>query len=347
MNSMRILAIESSCDDTSVALVEGRGEYVQIIKEANASQIDAHKIFGGVIPEVAARKHVEAIIPLLSEVYDKNNRPDAIAATCGPGLITSILVGCETAKTISALENIPFISVNHIEGHIYANWILENQNEKSRIKSIQFPALALIVSGGHTELILLESHINYKKLGSTRDDAAGECFDKVAKLLGFDYPGGPKISMLAENGNENAVKLPRPMFNSDDYDFSFSGLKTAALYFINDNPATKIDKKKLADFCASFEQSIVDVLNKKCVQAAKKYSVKSVLLAGGVAANTKLRLELKNSILENTQALFYCPPIAYCMDNAGMIGTVAYFKARNNQFTNWKDIKADPQWEIG
>lgn len=332
MKPLRILGIESSCDDTSIALVEGNGENVRILKEASKSQIDIHKEFGGVVPEVAARAHSEMIMPLLKQVYSKKNPPDAIAVTSGPGLATALMVGVETARTLSFATGIPLISVNHIEGHMYSNWINSTP--------IQFPALCLVVSGGHTELILMKKHLSFKKLGATRDDAAGEAFDKAAKLLGFEYPGGPKISRAATDGNVNAIKFPRPMLSEPGYEFSFAGLKTSALYYVQKHPSLSV-----ADFCASYEQAIVDVLFGKTVRAAKEFKVKSVLLCGGVAANKKLRATLEHEVAE-LGLQFSAPPIPLCMDNAAMIATAGYFKARAKIYTPWQKISANPQWEL-
>ncbi len=343
---MRILAVESSCDDTSVALMEGRGTQVRVLKETARSQIDIHALYGGVVPEVAARAHAEVMVPLLAHIFSKRNPPDVIAVTVGPGLVTSLVVGIEAVRVLSALTGIPLIAVNHIEGHVYSNWIQEKARRGTPIK---FPALCLVVSGGHTELILMKDHLRYKKIGATRDDAAGEAFDKVAKLLGLEYPGGPKIAARAARGRRDAVRLPRPMLTHHSYEFSFAGLKTAALYYIQDNPAlTKPKSKKLrADFCASFEQAIVDVLVTKTIRAAQQYSVKSVLLSGGVAGNVHLRESLDNTIKKNlSNVTYHVPPIKYCMDNAAMIGAAGYFKARAKKFTRWEKIQADPQWEI-
>lgn len=355
---MKILAIETSCDDTSIALIEGHDESITLLKEAHASQIDVHKIYGGVVPEVAARKHTEVMSLLLTEIFDKQNPPDAIAVTAGPGLLTSLLVGVETAKTISALTHIPIIRVNHMEGHIYSNWV-------DREKAPEFPILALIVSGGHTELVLMESHCTFQKIGETVDDAAGECFDKVGKLIGLEYPGGPKISKLAEDGNPEAIQLPRPMIDSDNLNFSFSGLKTAAKIYIEKHQHVILTTKEegsredsigtgslvprddatTEDFCASLEQAIVEVLVSKTLRAIKQHSPKTVILGGGVAANKKLRETLAATITQ-TDAQFIAPHIPYCMDNAAMIGAAGYFTSQHSTPTKWQDLTADPVWEL-
>ncbi len=347
---MKILGIESSCDDTSVALVEITDDKIEILAELTASQIEVHKKYGGVVPEIAGRKHAEKIIPLVEEVLSKAGvkKPDLIAVTSGPGLITGLIVGVEAAKTLSYLWEVPLIGVNHIEGHIHSVQIL---NQKSKIKNqFEYPALSLIVSGGHTELILSKKQGNYEKVGGTRDDAAGECFDKVAKLLGLEYPGGPKISKLATEGNPETINFPRPMINSKNFDMSFSGLKTAALYWLQDNAKKKtIDYELLApnlpDFCASFQQAITDVLVEKTTKAAQKYSPKTIILAGGVSANKKLRQSLE----DKTKTIGYellAPNLKYAMDNAAMIAVASYHHAKNKNFTKWQDIEANPNWKI-
>ncbi|MFZ2190561.1 MAG: tRNA (adenosine(37)-N6)-threonylcarbamoyltransferase complex transferase subunit TsaD [Candidatus Magasanikiibacteriota bacterium] len=370
---MRILSIESSCDDTSVALVKADQSGFEILAELTASQIEIHKKYGGVVPEIAGRMHAEKILPLVEEVLGEQ-KPDVICVTSGPGLITGLLVGVEAAKTLSYLWDIPLIGVNHIEGHIHSPFIPNEtrqsrveeesfeeknlQNTKDKCKALTivserslvvpprdeptYPALALIASGGHTELILIKKQGSYKKIGATLDDAAGECFDKVAKLLNFEYPGGPKISKFAETGNTKAIEFPRPMLDKKNFDFSFAGLKTSALYWLRDN---KLNKKiTLNDFCASFEQAIIDVLVGKTLKAVLKYKPKTVILGGGVAANKKLRETLQNEI--SPYSLLLVPSIKYAMDNAAMIAVAGYYKAKDKKFTKWNKIKADPNWEI-
>ncbi len=395
---MVILGIESSCDDTSIALVEAvetppqpspleslgtgstRGGSFRVLAEKTASQIDIHKKYGGVVPEVAARMHAEAIVPVIEEVissYIKQSasslasaiaetpplpsptrggiyqtfKPDAIAVTSGPGLITSLIVGVEAAKTLSYLWDVPLVGVNHIEGHIHS---VEIPNPKSQIPNpIEFPTLCLVVSGGHTELILMKDHGVYKRIGATRDDAAGECFDKVAKLLGLEYPGGPKISKLATKGNSSAIQFPRPMLREDNLDFSFAGLKTAALYWLRDHPVKESGIWNLEfgitlnDFCASFEQAVVDVLVTKTLRAAELYRPKSIILAGGVAANKKLRESLQQAIKQKIpDSRFQIPDSQYCMDNAAMIAVAGYYHALKKEYTNWKKIEVDPNWNL-
>ncbi len=344
---MRILGIESSCDDTSVALIEINEKKLQILTEKTASQIDIHAKFGGVIPEIAGRKHAEFITPVIEEVLKNQEKPDAIAVTFGPGLITGLLVGVEAAKTLSYVWNIPLIPVNHIEGHFYSPEISKRETKRQTIK---YPALALIVSGGHTELALSRSAGEYEKLGGTRDDAVGECFDKVAKLLGIPYPGGPKISKLAETGDGKKINFPRPMHDSHDLDMSFSGLKTSVLYWLKDHPIT-IDKSThesaegifmIEDVCASVETAITEVLVNKTTTAIKKYMPKTLILAGGVSANKKIRAELK-SLCEKLDIAYRLPDLAYTTDNAAMIAVAGYHRFEAGKIVDWKDIAADPQ----
>ncbi|MFA4831425.1 MAG: tRNA (adenosine(37)-N6)-threonylcarbamoyltransferase complex transferase subunit TsaD [Patescibacteria group bacterium] len=379
---MLILGIESSCDDTSVALVEANKNEIKILAEKTASQIEVHKKYGGVVPEIAGRKHAEKILPLIEAVMDGQNKPDVIAVTAGPGLMTGLLVGVTAAQTLSYLWNVPVTPINHIEGHIYSVLLDKKQGNNIRKsglsvirKEIIFPALCLIVSGGHTELILMKNHGKYELVGKTRDDAAGECFDKVAKLLGLDYPGGPQISKLAESGNPSAIPLPRPMLarrsptrgedelDNDSFDFSFSGLKTAALYWLRDNAKKQVTSYKLSrhsgiplaagqvtrqnDFCASFQQAIIDVLVAKTIRAAKKYNPKTIILAGGVSANKKLKETLKKEIERRLPlSSFLFPLSSYSMDNAAMIAMAGYIHAIKNDFTPWQQLTADPNWKI-
>ena len=383
---MIILGIESSCDDTSVALIEanslstlnppsGSGGNFVILAKKTASQIEVHKKYGGVVPEIAGRMHAENIMPLIECVLEealehiphntyhisndsskkKKNRsinkqiiPDVIAVTSGPGLITGLLVGVEAAKTLSYLWDVPLVSVNHIDGHAHS---VEIRNPKLEIRNrLEFPALCLIVSGGHTELLLMEGHDKYKLLGKTRDDAVGETFDKVAKLIGFDYPGGAKISQTAEGGNTKAINFPRPMIN-EGYEFSFAGLKTSALYWLRDNATKntptsyKLQAKKLNDFCASFEQAIIDVLTAKTIRAVKEFKPKTIIIGGGVSANKKLRNELDKQ-LKTIGSELLAPNLQYSMDNAAMIAVAGYYKAIKKDFISWKDIQADPNWEV-
>lgn len=364
---MLILGIESSCDDTSVALVEAGESGFIVLSEKTASQIEVHKKYGGVVPEIAGRKHAENILPVLEEVMKNQKQPDIIAVTSGPGLITGLLVGIEAAKSLSYLWNIPMVGVNHISGHIHSVLLNPDKVEANstaptnrgsspstdgvRGSSLQFPALCLIVSGGHTELILMKSHTEFELIGRTRDDAAGETFDKIGKLVGFDYPGGAKISQTAVGGNIKAIDLPRPMIK-EGYEFSFAGLKTAVLYWLRDN-AEKTETSynfkniNLSDFCASFEQTIIDVLVTKTLRAVDQYKPQTVILSGGVSANNKLRETLEEGITKifpNTKLLL--PQRKYSMDNGAMIAVAGYFKAVQKDFTDWSKIDADPNWKV-
>lgn len=322
---MDILAIETSCDETSVALWRSGA-----VQQLTASQVDIHAVTGGVVPEVAAREHVQAMMPLVQELFKQTQyqpeRLDRIAVTSGPGLITSLLVGTETARTLAYAWHKPIFPINHIEGHIAANFI--NQN------NIPFPAVALVVSGGHTELLYVPKPGVYELIGKTRDDAAGECFDKCARILGLPYPGGPAISQQAAKGDPTQIALPSPMLNSDNFDFSFSGLKTAVLYYHRDHPEVN-----LADMCASVEQSIVTVLVEKTRRAAEQYQAKSILVGGGVAANQALRDWLGNA----TTVPVYIPPFEFCTDNAAMIAAACVW---HDQPTALFNFSANPNWEL-
>lgn len=349
---MIILAIESSCDDTSVALLECNDLGIVVLSQKTASQTEIHKKYGGVIPELAGRKHAETIIPLVEEIIGTHQKPDLIAVTSGPGLITGLLVGTEVAKNLSFLWDLPVIGVNHIEGHIYSNLLVEEIDRKIK-KEIEFPAMCLIVSGGHTELILMKDHGKYELVGKTRDDAVGEAFDKVAKLLGMEYPGGPQISACAKNGNPTAINFPRPMLNADNFDFSFAGLKTAVLYYLKDNPTVVCSADGLANVCASFQVAAIDVLVQKTIRAAKKYDVHTIIIGGGVSNNTELRTILSKQAAKHDIKLLK-PPTSYTMDNAAMIGVVAYYRfQRANSNLNikniedsWHEIVANPNWHI-
>jgi N6-L-threonylcarbamoyladenine synthase len=308
---MKILAIETSCDETSAAVVENGS---MVLSSVVASQVDFHKKYGGIVPEVASRKHIEVIAAVVKQALDKANIPlkkiDAVAATYGPGLVGSLIVGLNYAKALAYAINKPFIPVNHIEGHIYANFLTCR---------LPFPFLCLVVSGGHTQLVLVKGHGKYETLGRTRDDAAGEAFDKVARFLGIGYPGGPIIDKMAKKGDPKAVNFPRAMIN-DGYDFSFSGLKTAVVNYVKKNGMPK----KLNNIVASFQQAAVDILVEKTIRAAKHKKVKWIALAGGVSANSRLREDLKNRAEEEGFRISI-PPLDLCTDNAAMIGSVGYY----------------------
>lgn len=315
---MKILAIESSCDETSVAVIEdGCKDLGTVI----LSQIDIHKLYGGVVPEIASRKHVESITIVLEEALSKNNLTmdniDAIAVTYGPGLIGSLLVGVIAAKTLAYIYNKPLIPVHHIKGHIYAN---------NLEKPMKFPLIALVVSGGHTELIYMKDHYSFEKIGGTLDDAVGECYDKVARVLGLAYPGGAKVDKLAHEGIDS-YELPLPL-NDESYNFSFSGIKSAVIN-LNHNEKQKgfeINKENLA---CSFQNRIVTILTKKALKALKEYNVKNLIIAGGVAANMGLRESITKMCEENNIELTI-PRTLYCTDNAAMIGAAAYYAYQKN-----------------
>lgn len=358
---MLILGIETSCDETAAAVLRGTGKNrVGILSSVISSQIKTHAKTGGVVPEVAARMHVEKIIFVIKQALKdakiKLADINAVAVTAGPGLVTSLMVGIDTAKALSLALNIPVIPINHMEAHVFSSFITYPSSEapaKSRKKSnIKFstgsnnnifPALSLVVSGGHTELVLINDWLDYKKIGATVDDAAGEAFDKIAKLLGLPYPGGPALSLLAKKGKP-VIDFPRPMINSKNFNFSFSGLKTAVLYYLRDHQTKK------SDVAASAQQSIIDVLISKTIRAAKKYKVKTISLGGGVAANKKLRAEMKRAIKTNSlDSKFLIPDFTLCTDNAVMIAFVGYLraikKARPRKKTRTQ-ILADANWEL-
>lgn len=344
---MRILAIESSCDETAMAILEGSSRSLSLVKNLVYSQADIHKKYGGVIPEVAARQHVETMTPVLDSILktDKSS-VDYIAVTSGPGLVTSLVLGVTVAKTLAWSRSLPLIGINHIEGHIYSNWLTNKELVANSEK--YFPALVLVVSGGHSELILMSKHGDYKLLGQTLDDAAGEAYDKVAKLLELGYPGGPIVSRLAEKGHPNAYNFPRPMMNRPNYDFSFAGLKTAVLYALEKKK--KIQPKDAEDICASFQAAVVEVLSTKTIKAAKYYKAKAILLAGGVSANSYLRDNLKKQAVALGLPFFY-PDWNYTGDNAAMIGVAAYYNIQNQpqkilRGNDIFDLKPQANWRL-
>ncbi|MFN8674720.1 MAG: tRNA (adenosine(37)-N6)-threonylcarbamoyltransferase complex transferase subunit TsaD [Candidatus Sericytochromatia bacterium] len=326
---MIILGIESSCDETSVSLVKDGKE---IICNLVASQIDIHKKYGGVVPEVASRQHVLVINSLLEELFNNYNITkddiDAIAVTYAPGLQGSLIIGLITAKTLAWLWNKKIIPVNHLEGHMYSPFLE---------KEIKPPFLTLLVSGGHTELIIFEDHGKYSLLGKTRDDAVGEAFDKVARLLNLPYPGGPYIDKKAQNGNPEKFNFPRALHNS--YDFSFSGLKTAVLYTIRDMEKENLEIPE-ADLCASFSEAIADTLVKKALKACKEFKLNKIVISGGVAANSTIRKKMTEECAKR-KIEFFCPPIKLCTDNAAMIACAGYYKfIRDDYDKNWLEIEA-------
>jgi N6-L-threonylcarbamoyladenine synthase len=339
---MKILAIESSCDETAAALLQVQRKKSKVLSSVVFSQIKTHQKYGGIVPEVAAREHIQKIITVISESLG-NNDIDLIAATYGPGLITSLQVGLQTAKTLSYVWKKPLVGINHLEAHIYANWLSNPGLQKMADNKI-FPAVCLIISGGHTELILMKGFGRYKLLGQTRDDAVGEAYDKVAKMLHLGYPGGPVVERLAKHGHSERVELPRPMIDSGNFDFSFSGIKTAVRYYAETNKILS-SKKAIADVCASFQQAVSEVLIFKTIKAAKQYKVKTILLGGGVSANLHLRESLKKES-KKIKLDFYCPEFKYTQDNAAMIAVAAYFNRKNAKLDNWKKINADPNLRL-
>ena len=336
---MIILGIETSCDETSAALVEdGR----KVLSNIVASQQDLHSKFGGVVPEIACRAHTDTIITVidnaLAEANIKMSDIDAISIANTPGLIGALLIGLTAAKTLSWILKKPLITVNHLHAHIYASKI-ENEN-------IDYPAISLVVSGGHTSLFLTHSETNYKPIGGTIDDAAGEAFDKVGKILGLGYPAGPEIDAIAQKGDGKAIQFPRSYLKKGSLDFSFSGIKTAVLYHCmgqnskNTSEIPKLTDNEIANVAASFQEAVVDVLVGKTIFAATKFSTKSIIIGGGVACNSRLRQKLTNAAKRRNIPLFY-PSKKLCMDNAAMVAGLAFHKYEEKEFSNL-EVEAIP-----
>jgi N6-L-threonylcarbamoyladenine synthase len=341
---MLILGIETSCDETSVAIIKAKvnSPKVSLLSNIIATSLQIHSKTGGIIPENAAREQIKFIIPVIKEALNKANVQmkdiDKIAVTYGPGLIGSLLIGVETAKTLSFIYKKPLIPTNHLLGHIYANFIEPTPTTYPLQPNINFPAIGLIVSGGHTDLLLMKNHKDIIWLGGTRDDAAGEALDKIGRLLKLPYPGGLYIEQAAKKGDPKKYTFPKPLIGSDDFDFSFSGLKTAV--FRDVQKMRKLDDEEVNNICASVQKTIIDILVRKTIKAAEKYNAKSILIGGGVAANQALKndlqLKIKNSKLK---IALFVPERRLCTDNAAMICSAAYF---NQKEKSWKTVDANP-----
>ena len=337
IENINILAIESSCDETAAAVVHnGREVYSNII----SSQIELHKLYGGVVPEIASRKHIEKINQVIEEALKEADMTldnmDAIAVTYGPGLVGALLVGVAEAKAIAYAKGLPLVGVHHIEGHISANYI-----EHPDLKP---PFLCLVVSGGHTHLVCVKDYGTYEILGRTRDDAAGEAYDKVARAIGLGYPGGPKIDRLAKEGNPEAIVFPKAHIEEAPYDFSFSGLKSAVLNYIN-GCQMKGESFNPADIAASFQKAVVDVLVEKSMRAVEEFGTDKFALAGGVASNSALREGMRQACETRGIKLYYPSPI-FCTDNASMIGAAGYYEYLAGTRHGW-NLNAVPNLKLG
>jgi N6-L-threonylcarbamoyladenine synthase len=334
----RILAIETSCDETAAAVLENG---CLLLASTVASQMEVHARYGGVYPEVASRQHVLSAVPVVEETLTKAHMSirdmDAIATTRGPGLAGSLIVGMNLAKGLAIGANLPLVGVNHLEGHIYSAWL--HTPEEVPPPKPRFPLIALLVSGGHSELNLMESHLTYRRLGGTLDDAAGEAFDKVARLLGLPYPGGPSLQKAAEKGDPAAFKFPRAWLEGTE-NFSFSGLKTAVLKEVKQLESSGIPLP-VPDLAASFQAAVVDVLFEKTMKVARGYKVKDIIIGGGVSANVSLR----NAFLKQIEYRVHIPPLKYCTDNAAMIGAAGYFRFANDHIDGM-EIDVLPIWPL-
>ncbi|MEI7741972.1 MAG: tRNA (adenosine(37)-N6)-threonylcarbamoyltransferase complex transferase subunit TsaD [bacterium] len=343
---MRVLGIETSCDESAISLVTTESGRVRVLKSLVSSQIEIHKKYGGVVPEVAARQHVQVLAALMRESGITSSDVDTIAVTSGPGLVTALRVGIDFAKALAWAWKKPLVGVNHIEGHIYANWI----TREISVPAPSFPALCLIVSGGHTELLLMRGHGIYERLGETLDDAVGEAFDKTAKLLGLPYPGGPQISKLAESGNSARYDFPRPMMGEPGLDFSYSGLKTSVRVTVQEIKKTtnqEITGIMLPDLCASFQAAAIEPLVKKTERALRAHEeIECLTLAGGVSANKLLRGELAQLSAEYQLPLFM-PDLQFTGDNAAMIAAAGCFRAEEASLEAWKNVTANPGSRLG
>ena len=332
-----ILVIESSCDETAASVVKNGRE---VLSNVISSQIELHKLYGGVVPEIASRKHIEKINQVIEEALEEANVTlddlDAIGVTYGPGLVGALLVGVAEAKAIAYAKKLPLVGVHHIEGHISANYI-ENLE-------LEPPFICLVVSGGHTHLVCVKDYGHYEIIGRTRDDAAGEAFDKVARAIGLGYPGGPKIDKLSKEGNAEAIVFPKAHITDAPYDFSFSGVKSAVLNYIN-GCKMKGEEYNNADIAASFQKAVTDVLVENAMRAVKEYGLNKFAIAGGVASNSTLRAAMQKAC-ENKGIEFYHPSPIYCTDNAAMIGVAAYYEYINGTRHGW-DLNAVPNLKLG
>ena len=332
-----ILAIESSCDETAASVVKNGRE---VLSNVISSQIELHKLYGGVVPEIASRKHIEKINQVIEEALEVAgvtlNDLDAIGVTYGPGLVGALLVGVAEAKAIAYAKKLPLVGVHHIEGHISANYI-ENLE-------LEPPFICLVVSGGHTHLVCVKDYGQYEIIGRTRDDAAGEAFDKVARAIGLGYPGGPKIDKLSKEGNADAIVIPKAHISDAPYDFSFSGVKSAVLNYIN-GCRMKGEEYNNADIAASFQKAVTDVLVDNAMRAVKEYGLNKFAIAGGVASNSTLRAAMQKAC-EKEDIEFYHPSPIYCTDNAAMIGVAAYYEYINGTRHGW-DLNAVPNLKLG
>lgn len=332
-----VLAIESSCDETAAAVVvNGR----EVLSNVISSQIDIHKLYGGVVPEIASRKHIEKINQVIQEALEESDKTmediDAVCVTYGPGLVGALLVGVGAAKALAYATHKPLVGVHHIEGHISANFI-EN-------KDLEPPFLCLVASGGHSHLVIVKEYGEYEILGRTRDDAAGEAFDKVARAIGLGYPGGPKIDKLAKEGDPDAIEFPKASIDGAPYDFSFSGVKSAVLNYINGCKMKQVPYNE-ANIAASFQKAVVGVLVDHTMKAAKDYGIKKVAIAGGVACNSALRQAMEDACQKRGYK-FYRPSPILCTDNAAMIGAAGYYEYKKGVRHGW-DLNAVPGLKLG
>lgn len=337
MEDTLILAIESSCDETAASVVKnGR----TVLSNVISSQIELHKLYGGVVPEIASRKHIEKINQVIEQALADADvtldNLDAIGVTYGPGLVGALLVGVAEAKAIAYAKKLPLVGVHHIEGHVSANYIEHPDLEP--------PFLCLIVSGGHTHLVIVKDYGEFEILGRTRDDAAGEAFDKVARAIGLGYPGGPKIDKLSREGNQDAIAFPRAKIEGSPYDFSFSGVKSAVLNYLNHAKMTGEEVNR-ADLAASFQKAVVDVLVEHAMQAAEDHHIRKIAIAGGVASNQGLRSAMEKACAEKGYE-FYRPSPIFCTDNAAMIGVAAYYEYKKGTRHGW-DLNAVPNLKLG